>query len=439
LIILNKVMFMKEIPQLKSFDSTRALMKDPFLFISKNSQAAGSDIYKIKLLGLSAICMTGAEAESLFYQQEFFVPLSAGPKSLRATLFGAGIFEQLDGEVHPSRQAMYEAIYSQENIAKLTGIFEKNLFKFSVKWERTPELICLYSELKKILLKSAALWIGVPLDPSNLDQKVKDLSMIFEDSGRASKVIALGLSRVMTGRWLLGVVEEIRAGKTFPPAGSAADILTRHQDGEGKLLTNQAVAHELLRILSSTTALALSTVKALHAYHTHPEARKYLEHATEYQLESFVNEVFRYYPSTAPLMAKVKSDFEYRGFKFEKDTRVLLDSYGAAHDYRKWEMPYEFRADRFEGLDQESLLNGTRGPGWMLNFDLSLSVLKAAMDFFLKGITYDLPLQDLTIDFKHPPGFIASGIRVSQVEMVYSYTPVLHFKASKEERGFLAH
>lgn len=54
------------IPRDKSFDSTLALIWDPYHFISKRCRRYGADLFETRLRLQRTICMTGPEAARLF-------------------------------------------------------------------------------------------------------------------------------------------------------------------------------------------------------------------------------------------------------------------------------------------------------------------------------------------------------------------------------------
>ncbi len=91
---------MPPIPHDLSFDSTFALLLDPYGFISKRCRRYGADLFQTRLLLRPTICMTGPEAAELFYRQDLFPPKSAAPGRIQKTLLGQGGVQGLDGETH---------------------------------------------------------------------------------------------------------------------------------------------------------------------------------------------------------------------------------------------------------------------------------------------------------------------------------------------------
>ena len=70
---------MRRMPRDKNLDSTLALMRDPYRFISKRCRRFGSDVFETRLLLQPVVCMSGPEAAHLFYDPERFVRGGAMP------------------------------------------------------------------------------------------------------------------------------------------------------------------------------------------------------------------------------------------------------------------------------------------------------------------------------------------------------------------------
>jgi fatty-acid peroxygenase len=63
--------------------------------------------------------------------------------------------------------------------------------------------------------------------------------------------------------------------------------------------------------------------------------------------EWFTQEVRRFYPSFPAVAARVRSDFDWNGYRFPSGRRTMLDLYGTNHDVRTWDAPDAFRPERF--------------------------------------------------------------------------------------------
>jgi fatty-acid peroxygenase len=78
-------------------DSTLALFRNPYRFISERASAIGEDVFETRLLLRRTICMTGPESAALFYDPAHFQRAGAAPARLQRTLFGEGGVQGLDG------------------------------------------------------------------------------------------------------------------------------------------------------------------------------------------------------------------------------------------------------------------------------------------------------------------------------------------------------
>src|SRR3546814_5027775 len=110
---------MPPIPHDLSFDSTFALLLDPYGFISKRCRRYGADLFQTRLLLRPTICMTGPEAAELFYRQDLFARRGAAPGRIQKTLLGQGGVQGLDGEAHRHRKQMFMSLMTPERLEEL--------------------------------------------------------------------------------------------------------------------------------------------------------------------------------------------------------------------------------------------------------------------------------------------------------------------------------
>jgi fatty-acid peroxygenase len=138
-------------------------------------------------------------------------------------------------------------------------------------------------------------------------------------------------------------------------------------------------------------------------------------------VERFVQEARRFYPFFPSAVARVQKDFEWKGYRFPSGTRTMLDLYGTNHDSRAWDAPGEFRPERFRRWDG-SPFNFI--PGWWRSHDgpplpgewITLEIMKVALDFLTRRLTYSVPEQDLRIDSSRLPAlprsrFVLTGVK----------------------------
>src|SRR5690606_17387043 len=123
----------------------------------------------------------------------------------------------------------------------------------------------------------------------------------------------------------------------------------------------------------------------------------------------FVQEVRRFYPFFPAVAARVRHDFEWRGYRFPKGRRVLLDLYGTDHDSRTWGDPEAFRPERFRDWDGSPFNFIPQGGGDHYEHHrcagewITIALMKNAAVFLARRLRYDVPGQDLRIDYRQLP------------------------------------
>ena len=399
---------MPPIPHDLSFDSTFALLLDPYGFISKRCRRYGADLFQTRLLLRPTICMTGPEAAELFYRQDLFARRGAAPGRIQKTLLGQGGVQGLDGEAHRHRKQMFMSLMTPERIEELKERTADWWRTYARKWA-TMERVTLYDEMQELLTRSVCGWAGVPLPEADVGRRAAELTALFDYAGSVGpKHWWSRLSRRRSESWIEGIVEQIRTGDLSPPEGSAARVIATWRDQDGALLSPRIAAVELLNILRPAVAVSVFVVFAAHALHRFPACRRELQTGGDYP-ELFVQEVRRFYPFFPAVMARTRHKFEWNGYRFPGGRQVMLDLYGTNRDPRTWDAPEEFRPERFRRWDGNPFNFIPQGGG---NHDLNhrcpgewitIELMKVSCEFLAANIEYDLPDQDLQIDVTRLP------------------------------------
>lgn len=400
---------MPPIPRDESPDGTLALARDPYGFISKRCRRYRSDLFETRLLLQKTVCVTGPRAAELFYDPDRFARSGASPGRLRKTLFGEGGVQGLDDEAHRRRKRMLMSLMTPERIGQLAQTTAGLWHTCARKWESVDEVV-LYDEARELLTRAVCAWSGVPLAESEVRQRTRELTALFEYAGSVGpKHWWSRLARGRAEHWITGVVEGVRAGRFDPSEQSPAHVIAWHQNPDGELLNPRVAAVELLNVLRPTVAVAVYVAFIAHALHEHPECRRRLETGEDGYAELFVQEVRRFYPFFPAVVARVRHDFEWQGYHFPRGRRVVLDLYGTNHDPRTWDAPEEFRPERFRRWDESPFDFVPQGGGdHYLNHRcagewITIELMKVASDFLAHRIRYDVPEQDLRIDSSSLP------------------------------------
>jgi len=417
---------MAAIPRDPHLDSTAAFLADPYLFISRRGRELGSEVFDTRLFLRKTICMTGAAAARVFYDPKRFHRAGSSPEAVREMLFSKGGVQGLDGDAHRQRKRLFMSLMKPASVQFLADRMLDELRLHAIQWSRRGA-IRLYDEMVDALARAACQWAGVPIEEPAFARHVRDLAALFDSAGRSMLGHSRSrLARKRSERWATGVVRSARTGRLKVPDDRPLQLIARHREPDGQLLTDHIAAVELLNTLRPTVAVALFIVFAAHAMHAHPELLKQLREDESGYTERFVLEVRRFYPFFPAIAASVLDDFEWKGLLFPRGRRVLLDVYGTNHDDRKWSDPEAFQPDRFRTWDRSAYNFIAQGGGdhyldhrcpgeWS-----TIELMKTAVRFFATELEYQVPAQDLRIDFGRMPPiprdrFVLTDVKVAAV------------------------
>ncbi|MCP8615278.1 cytochrome P450 [Salirhabdus salicampi] len=410
----------EHVPKEDTFDSTRDLLREGYMFIKNRTDKFQSDLFETRILGKKVVCMTGEEAAKVFYDPEKFQRKGAVPYRLQQSLFGVNAIQTMDGKAHLHRKLLFMSLMTpehQERLAKLT----RQEWQASVP-DWAGKDIVLFDEAKKVLCRIACKWAGVPID----DGEVKDRGDDF-----AAMVYAFGAvgPRHWRGRqarnraeaWIQEVIEQVRSGNLTAEEDSALHKMALYEDVDGKQFDSRMAAIELINVLRPIVAIATFITFSALALHDYPEYNDKLQSGDDMAFDMFAQEVRRFYPFGPFLGAMVKQDFVWNNYEFKKGRLVFLDMYGTNHDDRLWDEPNEFRPERFKEWDQSLYKfipqgGGDPGKGHRCPGEgVTVEVMKETLHFLINDIEYDVPDQDFNISLKTMPTLPESGFVMSNI------------------------
>lgn len=411
---------MAQIPRNGLLDSTLAFRADPYRFISNHCRRLDSDLFRTRILLEKTLCMTGREAAMLFYDEEHFVREGAMPRSIQKTLVGQGGVQGLDGASHRQRKQMFLSVVSSHGLEPLLREVAAQLDAAVVKWSALPQVV-LYPQLQLLLARAACAWAGVPLPEGEVQQRTRDLVLLFDAAGSVGpRHLGSRRARQRLERWLAALVQAVRDGRLQCPEGCALHQIARHRELDGGLLRPDLVAVELLNVIRPTVAVSVYIVFVAHALELNPDSRERLLTEPLYA-EAFAQEVRRYYPFFPAVAARVRHAFEWKGYRLEAGWRVMLDLFGTNRDPRLWDRPNDFLPQRFMGAAADAFSfvpqgggtpeTGHRCPGERV----AVEIMKLAALTLTAHITYDVPSQDLRIDWSRLPALPRSHLMLRNV------------------------
>lgn len=228
---------MPTIPRDPALGSSLALIRDPYRLVSKQCRRYGADLFETRLLLRRTVCMTGPAAAELFYDTSRFSRQGAMPAPIRKTLLGEGSVQGLDGEAHRHRKRMLMSLMGPERIAELAGAVAAEWRSSGRDWAARRQIV-LDDELPGLLTRAVCAWAGVPLAGQETARRARQLRTLFDGAGATGpRHLWSRLSRKNAGRWIAGIVGDIRAGRLHPPDGSAAHVVAWHRQLDGALLS----------------------------------------------------------------------------------------------------------------------------------------------------------------------------------------------------------
>lgn len=405
-------------------DSTVALLREGYLFISNRCRRYQSDLFTTRLLLQKTTCMQGEEAAQLFYDQEYFERKGAMPNRIKQTLFGYGGVQGLDGAAHRHRKALLMSLMKPERIHALVERMQHQWRAALYQWQEQQEVV-LFEELRPLLCRVVCEWSGVPLPADEVEKRARQIGLRIDASTAIGPKQWRGQwARHRTEAWIRDLIERVRNEQIDPPPESALYILSHHQDLDGNLLDANVAAVELLNILRPTVAVGRFITFAALALYEHPQYRAELIARDDTFAEWFAQEVRRFYPFFPVTTACVRKDFHWKGYHFPVGRRVLLDLYGTNHDARLWRNPNHFWPERFGEHDVTpfDLIPQGGGDYWANHRCagewITLAIMKQALHMLTVEMHYTVPKQDLQVNLSHFPARPKSGFVITDVQPV---------------------
>lgn len=407
---------------MKMTDDTLALLKNPYRFISNKCKDLGTDVFETRVFMHRAYCMTGRDAAELFYNNEYFTRAGASPEPLRATLFGKGGMQTIDGAEHINRKSMFMSLMSEENSRELCHLFAESMRRHMKKWTLKKNIV-LYDELQKVLTEAVCAWAGIPLDDEEKNRRTKEITSLFDSAGaKGAGHFFSRLSRKNAEDWIENIVMDLRSDGYEPLNKTPIEVIIWYKDINDEFLKPRIAAVEILNLIRPAVAISVYMVFIAHALHSNPDCYEKLQSGDDQFADNFIQEVRRYYPFFPSVMAKVKQDFTWRNIEFKKGARAILDLYGINNDPRLWDSPHSFWPERFDFYSPDNYdfipqggghyFKGHRCPGEIFTVDL----MKTALSFFLYEMDYDVPEQNLDIDWSRLPAIPVSRFVMSNVQ-----------------------
>ncbi|HZH44823.1 MAG TPA: cytochrome P450 [Lysobacter sp.] len=427
------------LPRAPEFDSTLALRREGYAFGIHRFERLGCDAFETRI-GLGRVVFArGAEAAAMFYHPGRFTRRGAVPPTTLVLLQDFGSMQQLDDEDHRHRKALFLRLLDVQATTRLALLFREEWDRQAADWERRDAIV-LQAEVELILCRAVCRWAGVPLDDAEAAQRAGEFGAMLDGAGATGARLVHGMrARARVERWIRDHVRALRAGD--PCVDSPAAAIARHRDRHGALLDELTAAVELINLLRPTVAVARWVTFAALALHDHRHLLPRLRAREPRLLQNMAQEVRRFYPLFPAIGGRVRVPFEWRGRRFRRGDRVMLDLHGTDHDPRLWAHPERFDPDRFRdwrgGLfdlipqGAGDVARGHRCPGE----NPAIALLMIAIDGLATRLRYEVPPQDLRYRVDRVPSRPASGFVMRDVRRVGA---AVHELAARREPAHAA-
>ena len=312
-------------------------------------------------------------------------------------LTGRGGVQGLDHEPHHHRKAMFTSVVGPHTASDVADRCTAEWRQRAKRWATQDSVELLQRNARSDLPRGQRLGRRADLGGRPAANHLDVLAAYEFPVAIGWRHWRARYYRKVADRWAAQVIEDTRAGKIKPPAGTALDAVANHRDHQGNLLPAKVAGVELQNILRPTIAVSVFVVYAAKMLHEHPECREPLATGGDEYLELFVQEVRRHCPFFPAVAARVRKDFEWRGYHFPKDIRVIFGLHATNHDPKLWDSPEEFRPERFRNWQYDPFTfvpqgGGDRDKGHRCPGDrFSAEITKAAVRFLTEDITLRRP------------------------------------------------
>lgn len=400
---------MNKVPVDTVLEGSFSLLKEGNTFIFNRCKKFRTDIFITRLMLKRTVCVMGEEAAREFYADGRLTRQGALPPTTLRLLQDKGSVATLDGKDHQWRKQMFMSLMNRPAIEQLVDLMDDHWQASIPRWEKAADINFL-REVELILCATVCQWAGIPGDQVDVQQRTKEISAMIDGAGSLTLRTWRGLIlRAKTENWIRKLIDQVRAGTLTPSLGSALDIIARHKDQQGNLLSTQTAGVELINILRPTLAIGRYILFAALALHRFPECRAKLQSEDAEYVHCFVQEVRRYYPFFPFVAGLVKEEFTWRGYQFKKGIRVMLDLYGTTHDPRTWQEPNTFNPGRFRHQQGGAFALIPQGGGdFGVNHRcagewITIEIIKRAVLLLTHSMDYKIRPGDYSIDLSRMP------------------------------------
>jgi fatty-acid peroxygenase len=357
-----------------SLDDGLNLAREGYVFGQNRFEKLDTDAFHTRILGSPVTVMYGGEAASVLHTNT--VDTSDDSTDLFTRLM-----------TNDRALLILRSLYMEE--------------WFDAVNEMRGEVV-LQDEVRAVLTRVALRWLGIDPNATSVDAES---------------------SRVKLEWWARGIIRSTRheLKRRDPNPESVIEEFVERTDDEGRRLSTSVASAQVVDVLQSIVAVSRTIVFAGLASHLRPKWRELFLAGDMRDLENFVHEVRRFYPSTALSGGRVIGDFTWRDHDFVAGDRLLFDSYATHRDERIWDEPGVFMPERFRDWHGDTLTLTPDGVGEnrtgirFAGTRATILLTTQAVQLMTQQTRYNVPKQDLRVSLRKVPTGPESGFVIDRV------------------------
>jgi fatty-acid peroxygenase len=403
------------LPRDHSPDATLSLLREGYTFISNRCERFGRDGFLTRIMLRRAICLRGEAAMRLLYGAEGLTRVGAMPSSVLHLLQDEGSVQQLDGEAHRARKAVFvRLLVTSDADRTLAADFASDWRDRLLARGQTQVLRSASDSLARV----ACRWAGLASGFAENAGFRRALYRMSADAGSFGPSTATALARRRQVEKRLE--EEVRKARAETEADTPLAELLRARESDGTRLDDATVVVELLNLLRPIVAVGRYVAFAAAVLARGSDWRTRLAN-DDTALRGFCEEVRRISPFFPFTAARVTRAQNFEGLGLAPGDWVLGDLWGTLHDPRLFPDPHAFRADRDLDWARQDQRFVPQGGGWVETTHrcpgekVTLALMEAALRVLTRDLDWQAPAQDLAARLDRIPARPGSGVRLTAI------------------------
>ncbi len=414
---------------------TLPFLRDAFGFVDQRIAEHGA-VFRTRILGQDVAVFAGPEAAALFIDEDLIQRDGAAPAHVQE-LLGGGSLGVLDGSVHKMRKQQVLAGFTNAALAGYVPAMQAAVDRALGEALAAGEIQCVET-FKRLALEVISTNVFGMGRGADLDALVADFAVVtggFTGLPIDVRATAYGKAVAAKNRIFALLGRYVEAHRRDRPSDGLTLILDAHAS-DGSAITDENVVKELHHIFIAGYIIFSEFTHIVAELAAHPDVRRRLRDEVQAhspdgpitpralaampELSQLVSEIKRIAPVVPAVFGKAKRDFEYAGHRIPKGWLVYWGLRASNHDAKVFASPEKFDPARFSPARDEAgkhphafapqgagPATGHKCPGT----DYATLFMQVFTIVLLRGYDWDLPSQNLSLDWGRIPPEHGDGLR----------------------------